>query len=91
MHKHIFINFPFDPGDSIPPSIMFKSVDIHLDISHYLSIELYSSVFVLDGTTKGGKLLGEMLVAKWVDKPVNLGCHDHFQNHLLKLYSRKFQ
>ncbi|KAH0773799.1 hypothetical protein KY290_010936 [Solanum tuberosum] len=69
---------------------MFKSVDIQLDISHYLSIELYSSVIVLDGTTKGGKLLDEMLVAKWVDKPVNLDCHDHFQNHLSKLYYWSF-
>ncbi|KAG5571785.1 hypothetical protein H5410_061551, partial [Solanum commersonii] len=34
MHKHIFINFPFDPDESIPPSITFKSMDIHLDISH---------------------------------------------------------
>ncbi|KAH0709539.1 hypothetical protein KY284_010966 [Solanum tuberosum] len=90
MHTHIFINFPFDLGESIPPSIMFKSVDIQLDISHYLSIELYSSVIVLDGTTKGGKLLGEMLVAKWADKPVNLDCHDHFQNHLSKLYYWSF-
>ncbi|WMV59095.1 hypothetical protein MTR67_052480 [Solanum verrucosum] len=86
MHTHIFINFPFDLGESIPPSIMFKSVDI----SHYLSIKLYSSVIILDGTTKGGKLLDEMLVAKWVDKSVNLDCHDHFQNHLSKLYYNSF-
>ncbi|KAG5570863.1 hypothetical protein H5410_060629 [Solanum commersonii] len=87
---HIVINFPFDLGESIPPSIMFKSMGIQLDISHYLSIELYSSVIVLDGTTKGGKLLDEMLVAKWVDKPVNLDCHDHYQNHLSKLYYWSF-
>lgn len=86
MHKNIFIIFPFDPNESIPPSIMFKSVNIHLDTSHYLLIELYSSVIVLDCTTKGGKLLDEMPVAKWVDITVNLGCHDHFQNHLSELY-----
>ncbi|KAG5571784.1 hypothetical protein H5410_061550 [Solanum commersonii] len=31
-----------------------------------------------------------MVVATWVDKLVNLGCHDHFQNYLSKLYYWNF-
>ncbi|PHT45643.1 hypothetical protein CQW23_14801 [Capsicum baccatum] len=55
MHKHASIQFPFGPGESVSPSIMFKSFDIHLAVSNYLSIVLYSSVFVLDGTVEAKK------------------------------------
>ncbi|KAF3632372.1 hypothetical protein FXO38_26179 [Capsicum annuum] len=64
MHKHASMHFPFDPGESISPSIMLESFDIHLVISNYLSITLYSSVFVLDGTVEGGKLFNDMSNSK---------------------------
>ncbi|OIS97217.1 serine hydroxymethyltransferase 2, mitochondrial [Nicotiana attenuata] len=60
MHKHIFIHCPFDPGGSVPLSIKFEYLNMHLDTLHWMPIALYSGVFGLDGTMEGGKLFNEM-------------------------------
>lgn len=54
------IEFSFDPGESVLPSIMFESLDIHFNIPHCLPSALYSVAVGLNGTLEGDKLSNEM-------------------------------
>nr|XP_009788651.1 PREDICTED: uncharacterized protein LOC104236431 [Nicotiana sylvestris] len=47
MHEHISIYLPFDPGESVPPHILFEHLKVHLDKSLYLPITLHSGAFSL--------------------------------------------
>ncbi|XP_075105865.1 uncharacterized protein LOC107781077 isoform X1 [Nicotiana tabacum] len=60
VYEHTSLHLPFDPGESVSPSILFESLNIHFDIPHCFPIALCSAVVGLDGTTEGGKLSNEM-------------------------------
>nr|XP_016449173.1 PREDICTED: uncharacterized protein LOC107774208 [Nicotiana tabacum] len=58
--QHLSNQFPFDPGESVPPSIMFESLNIHFDIPHCFPIALHSGVVGL----VGGELSNEFSSCK---------------------------